>query len=150
MRDTIRVAERTQRALRAAMNEAKRAGSQVVTADHVLLGLLEDGAGVVGPGVVTAVLDSLGVDKDQLRRALQEEPGTASDSPGLEYAPEALAVLEAATQEARSLGHDWVGAEHLLLGVLQAKSRAADVCIQHGLATDRVRATIVELLGPTT
>jgi ATP-dependent Clp protease ATP-binding subunit ClpC len=146
--DTIRVAERCQRALRLAFAEAERQLTSEVTPDHVLLGLLEDGAGEVGPGVVTEVLRALHIEKDPLLHALRtpfSRPIISNEST-MGYGSETRIVLDRATSEAKAFGHDWVGAEHLLLGVLQSQSRSADMLVADGLTVDRARAEIRRLL----
>ncbi len=148
--DTIRVAERSQQALRYARREAQRLRASSLTPDHLLLGLLNDGAGVVGPGVVTEVLGKLGIEKASLQDALLQLP--EGDLPGTESttvpnSPAVGEVLQFATSEARALGHDYVGAEHLLLGVLQGRSRASTLLADAGLDVERAREEIRRILG---
>jgi ATP-dependent Clp protease ATP-binding subunit ClpC len=147
--DTIRVAERSQRALRFARNEAKRLGASKITADHLLLGLLNDGEGEVGPGVVTAVLASVAIEKAPWRDALCRPPegdfAAGTDDP--EDSDTFRSILESATSEAQTLGHGYVGAEHLLLGVIRSRSRASILLASAGLNLERARLEIRRLLG---
>ena len=148
--DTIAVAERAQAALRFAWSEGKRRQSAAITAEHILLGVLDDGAGRVGPGVASGVLQNLGVDKEAVR--LEIEAGLAGDVAAqaetmLQYSDDARSVLTAATEEARGLRHPYVGSEHLLIGILRGETHASQVLVAHGLSLDSVRAEIIQLLG---
>jgi ATP-dependent Clp protease ATP-binding subunit ClpC len=149
--DTIRVAERCQRALRFGFAEAKRQQAPEVTPDHVLLGLLEDGAGEIGPGVVTEVLKTLRIEKEPISDALRS-PDASNDAgrdSQIGYGSEMRNVLERATSEAKAFGHAWVGAEHLFLGIVQSQSRGADLLAAAGLTADRARMEIRRALhGP--
>ena len=148
--DTIRVAERAQRALRLAFSEAKRQGSAVVTVEHVFASVLDDGHGEVGRGVVTGVLERLGVQRDQLITELESVSAAVSDLPETKpvRSPDVIDVLRIASDEARSMEHDWVGAEHLLLAIVQGSSRASAICRKHRLDATNVRQAIQDLLGP--
>src|SRR5687767_14733011 len=132
--DTIRVAERCQQALRLGFAEAKRQQAPEVTPDHVLLGLLEDGEGDVGSEIVTEVLKTLCIAKEPLRDALHIRDASvdASGESQIGYGSEMRLVLDRATREAKALGHDWVGAEHLLLAITQSQSRGADLLAAAG------------------
>ena len=148
--DTIAVAERAHAALRFAWCEGKRLQSAAITAEHILLGVLDDGAGRVGPGVTSGVLQSLRVDKEAVRLEIESGlPGgaQAQAETTLQYSDDARGVLTAATEEARALRHSWVGSEHFLLGILRGESRASQVLVAHGLSLGVVRAALIELLG---
>ena len=148
--DTIEVAQRAQAALRFAWGEGKRLQSAAITAEHILLGVLDDGAGRVSPGVASGVLHSLGVDKEAVRGEI--ESGLLGDAPAqgentLQYSDDARHVLTASAEEARALRHTYFGSEHFLLGILRGESRASQVLVAHGLSLKAVRAAIIELLG---
>ena len=149
--DTISVAERTQKALRFAFIEARRVGSAAVTPEHILLGILHDGGGAVAPGVATTVLASLGLDTAAVRRELDALITEANAPTGgdavVPYSDTARAVLDAAAAEAKNLGHSWVGSEHLLLGVLQVESRAAELLTAGGISLAAARSEAVRLIG---
>ena len=148
--DTIAVAERAQAALRFAWREGKRRQGAAITAEQILLGVLDDGAGRVGPGVASGVLQSLGVDKEAVRLEIESGlPGVASEEAEttLQYSDDARDVLTAATEEARALHHSWVGSEHFLLGILRGESRASQVLVAHGLSLKAARTAIIDLLG---
>jgi ATP-dependent Clp protease ATP-binding subunit ClpC len=138
--------DRVRRVLILAREQAGRLGHEYVSPDHILLGILTEGNGVAAAAIVR-----LGVALPTLGAALEArmKPGKqVSPSLDLPYTSRAKKVLELAMAEARELHHQYVGTEHLLLGVLrEGKNKAAAVLMEHGLPAGRVRAEIVRLLG---
>jgi ATP-dependent Clp protease ATP-binding subunit ClpC len=136
---------RARRALGLAQDEAHRLGHNYVGTEHILIGLARE-----GNGVAAQVLGSLGADSDQIRVAVESVIGRG-DRPvqgesGL--TPRAKRVLEFAVDEARRLGHHYVGTEHLLLGLMREREGiAAGVLERLGLSPDRVRSEILEALS---
>ena len=148
--DTIRVAERTQRALRYGYREARRVGAPALTLEHLLLGLLNDGAGEVGPGVVSGMFETLGIPKALLENTVRGPLQTGvplTEDFRVSLSPDVPKALEIATNEARAFGHDYVGAEHLLLGVIQSESPASVLLAEAGLDAERARTAIRRILG---
>ncbi len=148
MSDRSKFAQRTQRVLSSADDEAARLQHEYIGTEHLLLGLLtdEDGVGV-------AVLHNLGVDFSVLRREVEKaiKRGLA-DNQALEERPfttPAKRVLELAAAEAQALGHSYVGTEHLLLGLLvERMGIGGQVLNAAGISADAARTETVRLLGP--
>ena len=139
--------ERVRKVISMSREEAHRLHHEYVGTEHLLLGLIEDGA-----GVAAAVMQELGVDLAKVRTDIetQVKTGHAGDagSPDLPYTSRAKKVLELAMAEALDLNHHYVGTEHLLLGLLrEEKGIAAQVLVSHGLTLERARAETLRFLG---
>src|ERR1043165_7991403 len=115
-------------------------------AERLLLGLVKEGSGVA----VTA-LNNLSVDVEKVRREVEKLVVVAdkeAPSGPLPFTPQAKRVLELASEEARALGHPYIGTEHILLGLLSEQdSVAAQVLINLDLKLEDVRSEILDLLG---
>ncbi|MDP9178917.1 MAG: ATP-dependent Clp protease ATP-binding subunit, partial [Gemmatimonadota bacterium] len=114
---------------------------------HILLGLIRE-----GEGVAAAVLQNLSVDLDEIQQKIEDTvkkgKATAATGPDLPYTSRAKKVLELAMAEARDLTHNYVGTEHLLLGLLrEEKGIAAQVLTDAGINLDAARAETLRLLG---
>jgi len=139
--------ERAQRVLYLSQEEARKLGHNFVGTEHILLGLARE-----GQGVAARALQNLGIEPDAVRREVESiigrgDPGGV-DTVGL--SPRAKRVLELAIDEARTMGHGYVGTEHLLLGLIrEGEGVAAQVLENLGADLDRVRAEVLELLGGT-
>lgn len=133
--------DRAVKAMRFAHEESNRLQQDLVSPEHILLGLLREGAGV---GI--NALSDMGIDLVALDARLTKE--AERGQPRLSEA--AKSVLRKAEQESLRLGHDYVGTEHLLLGLLQANdNRAAKALLEAGAEIDALRSKIVEILkGP--
>lgn len=146
-----RYSQRAARVIVRAQDEARQLNTLVVGTEHLLVALLKD-----GQGVAVKALQNLGVDVDRLRSEVEGllERGTAAPTGEIAFTPRGKAVImEHAVEEARGLGHQYVGTEHLLLGLLRdAGSAAAKALVQAGARADQVRAETVRLLhgGGTT
>jgi|ERR1051326_84850 ATP-dependent Clp protease ATP-binding subunit ClpC len=137
--------------LQAARNEAGQLHHEYIGTEHLLLGLLRPES-----GIAFAVLTSLDLDTDALRHGVMAllKPGAAGANlgPDLPYTSRAKKVLEEAMAEARALKHQYVGTEHLLLGLLrEGKGVAAQVLVAAGTNQERLRAETLRLLreGPS-
>jgi nitrilase len=143
--------ERVRKVLSNARDEALDLQHEYVGTEHLLLGLLRDGDEVNLEGIAAAVLQNLHTDRSEIRRLILEtvhrgkNPPTGSDLP---YTSRAKKVLELAMQEARDLNHNYVGTEHLLLGLLREEQGiAAQVLNSVGVRIKNARAETLRLLG---
>jgi ATP-dependent Clp protease ATP-binding subunit ClpA len=130
-----------------AREEAARLHHEYVGTEHMLLGLLKR-----TQGVGYSVLEALSVDFDGLKELIERtvKQGRAAEpgGPDLPYTSRAKKVLELAMDEARHLGHSYVGSEHLLLGLIrEEKGIAAQVLARAGVTLDTVRAGVVDFLS---
>ena len=139
--------ERVRKVLAMSREEASRLGHEYVGTEHMLLGIMRE-----GEGVAAAVLQSRGIDAEEVIEAIEatvkKAKGTQGTGPDLPYTSRAKKVLEFAMSEARELNHSYVGTEHLLLGILrEEKGIAAQVLREFGLTTEQARAEVLRLLG---
>ena len=142
--------ERVRKVLAMAREEAFRLKHEYVGTEHILLGLIRE-----GEGVAAAVLQNLRIDLDDVVEGIEShvKKGIAKElnGPDLPYTTRAKRVLECAMAEAHELGHDYVGTEHLLLGLLrEERGIAAQVLTHLGAELDTVRAETLRLLGVPT
>ena len=138
--------DRARKIIALAQKEAERFRHDYIGTEHLLLGLVKEGSGVA----VTA-LNNLSVDVEKVRREV-EKLVVIADKPApsgpLPFTPQAKRVLELASEEARGLGHPYIGTEHILLGLLSEQdSVAAQVLINLDLKLEDVRSEILDLLG---
>ncbi|HZS32144.1 MAG TPA: ATP-dependent Clp protease ATP-binding subunit [Methylomirabilota bacterium] len=141
-----RFTERARRVIILAREEAGRFRHDFVGTEHILLGLIRD-----GEGIATAVLQRLGLRletvKSEVERALAGFPKTLTFGE-VPFTPQAKRVLELSIEEARQLGHNYIGTEHLLLGVMkEGQSIAAKILESLGARLDEVRQETLALLG---
>ena len=141
--------ERARKVILLAKQEAKRFNHDYIGTEHVLLGLLRE-----GEGVAAAVLQSLGMNLNNIRleveKLVQIGPATVV-SGDLPFTPKAKKVMELAMEEARTLGHNYIGTEHLLLGLIrEGEGVASQVFMNMGLDLEKVREEVIKLLGSTT
>ncbi|HEX9531704.1 MAG TPA: ATP-dependent Clp protease ATP-binding subunit, partial [bacterium] len=137
--------ERARRVIILAQEEAKRLNHSAVGTEHILLGIIRE-----GEGVASKVLESLNISPDRVRAEIESAIGRGERTPYEEVAftPRAKKVLELALDEARRLGHNYIGTEHLLLGLIrEGEGVAARVLEAMGADLERVRAQVVYLLG---
>jgi ATP-dependent Clp protease ATP-binding subunit ClpC len=137
--------ERARKVLTLSQEEAQRFNHNYIGTEHILLGLVRE-----GEGVAAKVLANLGVELDKVRSAVEYIIGrgdkTVSGEIGL--TPRAKRVIELAVDEARRLNHNYIGTEHLLLGLLrEGEGMAAGVLESLGISLDKVRAETVRLLN---
>ncbi|MCD6583139.1 MAG: ATP-dependent Clp protease ATP-binding subunit [Candidatus Omnitrophica bacterium] len=141
-----RFTERARKVLVLAKEEARRFNHDYIGTEHILLGLIRE-----GEGVACAVLQNLGMDLDRLRREVEKlvAPGSAQAVIGdIPFTPRAKKALEIAAEEARNLGHNYIGTEHILLGLIrEGEGLASQILYSLGIDLERVRSEISSLLG---
>ncbi len=141
-----RFTEQAQRALILAQEEAKRLQYNFVGTEHLLLGLLS-----AGEGMAVKVLSGMGVNLERVRAEVEKVIGRGSTpaSGEIGLTPRAKkVVLEFSVEEARQLGHNYVGPEHILLGLIrEGEGVAARVLVNLGADLDKLRAQMVQQLG---
>ncbi len=134
--------QRARRVLSLAHQEAERAHQGLIGTEHLLLGLLEEDGGVAG-----RVLRELGLDTERVREMVARISGEGRHEGGrIELGPDTQLVLEAALEEARKMGHHYVGTEHLLLAIAQTEGTAAEVLRKLGLTSDQIRRQVRRVL----
>ena len=141
-----RFTDRARKVMQLANQEAQRFNHEYVGTEHVLLGLVKEGS-----GVAANVLKNLGVDLRKIRVEVEKivQSGPDMVTMGrLPQTPRAKKVIEYAIEEARNLNHNYVGTEHLLLGLLREQEGvAAQVLMNLGLKLEEVREEVLNLLG---
>ena len=130
-----RFTQRARRVLSLAHQEAERAHKNLIGTEHLLLGLVEEEGGVAG-----RVLRDMGLDTDRVREMVNRltGEGRAVDDK-IDLSTETQQVLEYAIEEARRLGHHYIGTEHLLLGLVRSEGTALEVLRRLGVTPDDVR-----------
>lgn len=139
-----RFTERAQRVVVLSQEEARRLGHNVVGTEHILLGLVAE-----GEGVAAKVLSELG-NLEDIRAEVEKiiGRGEGGNLGQIGFTPRAKRVLELAFDEARQLGHTYIGTEHILLGLIrEGEGVAAQVLRNMGADLERVRRQVIELLG---
>jgi hypothetical protein len=124
--------------------EARRLNHDYVGTEHLLLGLLHE-----GEGVAARALDSLGISLDAVRQQVEEIIGQGQQAPSgrIPFTPRAKKVLELSLRESLQLGHDYIGTEHILLGLLrEGDGVAVQVLVGLGADLNRVRQQVIQLL----
>ncbi|MCX5716650.1 MAG: ATP-dependent Clp protease ATP-binding subunit [Candidatus Omnitrophica bacterium] len=145
-----RFTERARKVILLAKEEAKRFNHDYIGTEHILLGLIRE-----GEGVAAAVLENLGLDPEKIRaeveKLVQPGPSTVVSSGDLPFTPKAKKVIELAMDEARNLGHNYIGTEHLLLGLIrEGEGAASQVLMNLGLDLNKVRDEVMQILGSAT
>src|SRR5689334_9044018 len=141
-----RFTDRARKVMQLANQEAQRFNHEYIGTEHVLLGLIKEGS-----GVAANVLKNLDIDLLKIRLEV-EKLGQAGDDPVTEgklpQTPRAKEVIKYSMEEARNLNHNYVGTEHILLGLLREKEgMAAQVLMNLGLKLEVVREEVLNLLG---
>jgi len=141
-----RFTEKARRVILLAREEAKRLDHDYLGTEHLLLGLIRE-----GEGVAALALQNLGIDLEQVRQEVEKAVGRGGGSLFLgqiPFTPRAKKVLELAVTEARNLGHNYIGTEHLLLGLIrEGEGVAAQILTNLGADLERVREEVIALLG---
>jgi len=141
-----RFTDRARKVMQLANQEAQRFNHEYVGTEHILLGLIKEGS-----GVAANVLRNLDVDLKKIRLEVEKLVQTGPDMVTmgrLPLTPRARKVIEYATEEARNLNHNYIGTEHLLLGLLREQEGvAAQVLMNLGLKLEEVREEVLNLLG---
>ena len=130
-----RFTQRARRVLSLAHQEAERAQQNSIGTEHLLLGLMEEEG-----GVASRVLRELGLESNRVREIIQRVSVESHHTDGkIELSPDTQQVLEYAVDEARRLGHHYIGTEHILLGLVRAEGTAMEVLRRLGVTADQVR-----------
>ena len=142
-----RYTDRARRVVVLAQEEARMLGHNHVGTEHILLGLIHE-----GEGVAAKVLGSLGISLEAVRQRVEEIIGQGQQAPSghIPFTPRASTVLELASREAQQLGHNYIGTEHILLGLIrEGEGVAAQVLVGLGADLNRVRRQVLQLLHGT-
>ena len=140
-----RFTERARKVVYLAQQEAARLGHNVVGTEHLLLGLV-----VEGEGVAAKALEILNISLDRIRQEVERIIGSGEPNPfgEIPFTPRAKRVLELAIDEGRQMGHNYVGTEHILLGLIrEGEGVAAQVLKNLGADLENVRKQVINLLG---
>jgi len=136
-----RFTDRARRVVVLAQEEARLLNHNYIGTEHILLGLLHE-----AEGIAAQVLVSLGISLDACRLRVEEIIGRGTDAPGgsIPFTPRAKKVLELSLREALQLGHNYIGTEHLLIGLLrEGEGVAAQVLVKLGLDLTTVREQVL-------
>jgi ATP-dependent Clp protease ATP-binding subunit ClpA len=139
-----RFTDRARRAVELAQEEARRLNHNYIGTEHILLGLIRE-----GEGVAAKALESLGISLEAVRQQVKEIIGRGQQAPSghIPFTPRAKKVLELSLREANGLGHNYIGTEHILLGLIREGSGvAAQVLVKLGADLNRARQQVVQLL----
>jgi prophage maintenance system killer protein len=140
-----RFSRRARQAVVLAQEEARELGHDYIGTEHVLLGLVRE-----DDGIAAIVLRDLGITATAIRDAVEEIVGRGKGSPSghIPFTPRAKKVLELALREALQLGHNYIGTEHVLLGLVrEGKGVAAQILVKQGAALATVRQAVIAELG---
>jgi len=140
-----RFTDRARQTVVLAQEEARDLAHDHIGTEHLLLGLLRE-----GEGIAAVALRLLGVELARTRAAVEEMIGRGTETPAgnIPFTPRAKKVLELSLREALQLGHNYIGTEHILLGVVrEGEGVGAQVLVKQGVMLALVRATVLEQLG---
>lgn len=141
-----RSTERARRILAIAQEEAKNLNHDYLGTEHILLGLIRE-----GEGVAAEVLRNMGIKFKTIRLEIENEapPGGALAILGnVPFTPNSKKVLELAVEEARNMGHNYIGTEHLLLGLIKKEeSIGAKILAKFGVTLEKAKEEIAKILG---
>jgi ATP-dependent Clp protease ATP-binding subunit ClpC len=139
-----RFTERAQKVLALAQEEAIRLGHNNVGTEHILLGLIRE-----GEGIAAKALSVLGLGPEKIQKEVETLIGRGKESvQTIHYTPRAKKVIELSMDEARKLGHSYVGTEHILLGLIrEGEGVAARVLNNLGVSLNKARQQVLQLLG---
>ncbi|MEW6553872.1 MAG: ATP-dependent Clp protease ATP-binding subunit [Actinomycetota bacterium] len=139
-----RFSDRARRVVVLAQEEARMLNHNYIGTEHLLLGLIQE-----GEGVAAKALESMNISLEAVRNQVEEIIGRGSSAPTghIPFTPRAKKVLELSLREALQLGHNYIGTEHILLGLIrEGEGVAAQVLTKLGADLDRVRNQVVQLL----
>ena len=140
-----RFTDRARRVVVLAQEEARLLNHNYIGTEHILLGLIHE-----GEGVAAKALESLGISLEAVREQVEEIIGQGGSSPSghIPFTPRAKKVLELSLREALQLGHNYIGTEHILLGLIrEGEGVAAQVLTKLGADLSRVRQQVIQLLS---
>src|SRR5438093_3660084 len=140
-----RFTDRARRVVVLAQEEARMLNHNYIGTEHILLGLIHE-----GEGVAAKALESLNISLEAVRQQVEEIIGQGQAAPTghIPFTPRAKKVLELSLREALQLGHNYIGTEHILLGLIrEGEGVAAQVLQKLGADLNRVRQTVIQLLS---
>jgi len=140
-----RFTDRARRVVVLAQEEARLLNHNYIGTEHILLGLIHE-----GEGVAAKALESLGISLEAVRAQVEEIIGHGGQAPSghIPFTPRAKKVLELSLREALQLGHNYIGTEHILLGLIrEGEGVAAQVLVKLGADLSRVRQQVIQLLS---
>src|SRR5246127_1131481 len=140
-----RFTDRARRVVVLAQEEARMLNHNYIGTEHILLGLIHEGEGVAAKS-----LESLGISLEGVRSQVEEIIGQGQQAPSghIPFTPRAKKVLELSLREALQRGHNYIGTEHILLGLIrEGEGVAAQVLVKLGADLNRVRQQVIQLLS---
>src|SRR5256714_1309312 len=140
-----RFTDRARRVVVLAQEEARMLNHNYIGTEHILLGLVHE-----GEGVADKARESLGISLEAVRQQVEEIIGQGQQAPSghIPFTPRAKKVLELSLREALQLGHNYIGTEHILLGLIrEGEGVAAQVLVKLGADLNRVRQQVIQLLS---
>ena len=140
-----RFTDRARRVVVLAQEESRRLDHNFIGTEHILLGLIQE-----GEGVAAQALGALGIRLEAVRARVEEIVGRGDSTPSghIPFTPRAKKVLELSLREALQFGHNYIGTEHLLLGLIrEGEGVAATVLVGLGADLESVRQKVVQLLA---
>ena len=140
-----RFTDRARRVVVLAQEEARLLNHNYIGTEHILLGLIHE-----GEGVAAKALESLNISLEAVRSQVEEIIGQGGSSPSghIPFTPRAKKVLELSLREALQLGHNYIGTEHILLGLIhEGDGVAAQVLVGLGVELDRTRQLVSQILA---
>ena len=140
-----RFTDRARRVVVLAQEEARMLNHNYIGTEHILLGLIHE-----GEGVAAKALEQLGISLEGVRDQVEEIIGQGQTAPAghIPFTPRAKKVLELSLREALQLGHNYIGTEHILLGLIrEGEGVAAQVLQKLGADLNRVRQSVIQLLS---
>ncbi len=140
-----RFTDRARRVVVLAQEEARLLNHNYIGTEHILLGLIHE-----GEGVAAKALESLNISLDAVRQQVEEMIGQGQQAPSghIPFTPRAKKVLELSLREALQLGHNYIGTEHILLGLIrEGEGVAAQVLVKLGADLNKVRQQVIQLLS---
>jgi len=139
-----RFTDRARQVVVLAQDEARMLNHNYIGTEHILLGLIHE-----GDGLAARTLESLGISLDAVRQQVEEIIGRGQHAPSghIQFTPRAKKALELSLRESLQLGHNYIGTEHILLGLLrEGDGVAAQVLVTLGADLNRVREQVIQLL----
>ncbi len=139
-----RFTDRARRVVVLAQEEARELNHYYIGTEHLLLALLRE-----GDGVAAQALTALGIGLEDARREIDAIIGRGTEQPSghIPFTPRTKKVLELSSREAQLLGHNYVGTEHLLLGLLrEGDGVAVQIFVRRGIDLNRVRQQVIQIL----
>jgi ATP-dependent Clp protease ATP-binding subunit ClpC len=140
-----RFTDRARRVVVLAQEEARMLSHNYIGTEHILLGLIHE-----GDGIAAKALESLGISLEGVRAQVEEIIGQGQQAPSghIPFTPRAKKVLELSLREALQLGHNYIGTEHILLGLIrEGEGVAAQVLVKLGADLSRVRQQVIQLIS---